>query len=168
MAESDAVPKPAPNTMPDIEAHGLVGNMQTTAYVSTAGSVDFMCFPRFDSPTVFASLPKPGDGGSFDIAPELRGCKVKQLYLPETNVLLTRFMTPDAVCEIVDFMPVIEERPGEEPQANCLIRIVKALYGDELVAGFSRSSNLSASHAHAGFLTVRAKSARVHISGRIE
>jgi GH15 family glucan-1,4-alpha-glucosidase len=133
MAESDAVPKPAPNAMPDIEAHGLVGNMQTTAYVSTAGSVDFMCFPRFDSPTVFASLLKPGDGGSFDIAPELRGCKVKQLYLPETNVLLTRFMTPDAVCEIVDFMPVIEERPGEEPQANRLIRIVKALYGDVTV-----------------------------------
>jgi GH15 family glucan-1,4-alpha-glucosidase len=89
-----------------IENYGIVGNLHTIALIGLNGSIDFMCFPRFDSPSVFARLLDDKKGGFFCITPEFREMKQKQLYLPDTNVLLTRFLSPDGVGETTDFMPV--------------------------------------------------------------
>jgi GH15 family glucan-1,4-alpha-glucosidase len=113
-----------------IEAHGLIGNMRTTALVSTEGVIDFMCFPRIDSPTVFGSLLHPENGGAFSIRPTFEVARTKQMYLPETNVLLTRFMSAQAVCEIVDFMPVAQAEDDARATSNCVVRIVRAIHGD--------------------------------------
>ena len=105
-----------------IENHGLIGDCRTTALVSTDGSIDFMCWPRFDSPTLFASLLDEGQGGSFEIFPSLDGARHRQMYLPDSNVLLTRFLSPHGVVEISDFMP-----RGTPDDAQRLVRRVKAV-----------------------------------------
>ena len=78
---------------PNISDHGLIGDLQTAALVSTDGTVNWFCCPRFDSPSVFASLLDADKGGYFRIAPE-HECVTRQLYLPDTAVLITRFMSP--------------------------------------------------------------------------
>ncbi|HEU4558902.1 MAG TPA: glycoside hydrolase family 15 protein [Longimicrobium sp.] len=113
------------NRFPPIEDHAIVGDLHTVALVGRDGTVDFMCAPRFDSPPVFASLLDRTRGGIFQLAPVLNGARYKQLYLPDTNVLLTRFLSPDGVAEISDFMPV-----GDNPRVRCLVRRVKAVRGD--------------------------------------
>jgi GH15 family glucan-1,4-alpha-glucosidase len=110
----------------------MIGNMKTTALVSLRGSIDFMCFPRIDSPAIFAGLLEPSRGGAFSIGPTFEGANVKQMYLPDTNVLLTRFMTPEGVCELMDFMPVPEDGSGasaDAPLPNCVIRVVRVVHG---------------------------------------
>jgi GH15 family glucan-1,4-alpha-glucosidase len=78
---------------PPIANHGLIGDLQTAALVSSDGTVDWWCRPRFDSPSVFASLLDRDRGGCFRIAAEADDCVVRQLYVPDTAVLITRFMT---------------------------------------------------------------------------
>jgi GH15 family glucan-1,4-alpha-glucosidase len=110
----------------------MIGNMKTTALVSLRGSIDFMCFPRIDSPAIFAGLLEPSRGGAFSIEPTFDTANVKQMYLPDTNVLLTRFMTPEGVCELMDFMPVPEDGSGasaDAPLPNCVIRVVRVVHG---------------------------------------
>jgi GH15 family glucan-1,4-alpha-glucosidase len=82
---------------PNISDHGIIGDLQTAALVSTGGVVDFFCCPRFDSPSVFASLLDADGGGYFRIAPAAESYVSKQLYFPGTAMLITRFMTPDGV-----------------------------------------------------------------------
>lgn len=89
-----------------IENYGIIGDLNTIALVGLNGSIDFMCFPEFDSPSIFASLLDEKKGGFFSILPEFRRMKTKQLYLPDTNVLLTRFLSSEGVGEIMDLMPV--------------------------------------------------------------
>jgi GH15 family glucan-1,4-alpha-glucosidase len=89
-----------------IENYGIIGDLNTIALVGLNGSIDFMCFPRFDSPSVFAALLDDKKGGSYQISPEFKEMKTKQLYLPDTNVLLTRFLSSEGVGEVTDFMPV--------------------------------------------------------------
>src|SRR5215475_8343569 len=89
-----------------IENYGIIGDLETVALVGLNGSIDFMCFPKFDSPSIFASLLDKDKGGYFCIRPVFKEMKTKQLYLPDTNVLLTRFLSADGVGEITDFMPV--------------------------------------------------------------
>jgi GH15 family glucan-1,4-alpha-glucosidase len=109
-----------------IEDHGIIGNLQTVALVSTAGTIDFVCFPRFDSPTIFAALLDSKNGGQFTLAP-LAPCRAsKQIYLPETNVLLTRFFTDEGVVEIRDFMPIAQ---SQDQQHFCMVRSVRAVRG---------------------------------------
>jgi GH15 family glucan-1,4-alpha-glucosidase len=91
-----------------IEDHGIIGNLATVALISTRGSIDFACFPRFDSPTVFAELLDVSQGGVFSLAPECESLRAKQMYLPDSNVLTTRFYTERGVGEITDFMPLTE------------------------------------------------------------
>jgi GH15 family glucan-1,4-alpha-glucosidase len=100
-----------------IEDYGAIGDLKTIALVGLSGSIDFMCFPDFDSPSVFSSLLDKDKGGYFQIRPLLPNMKSKQLYLPDTNVLLTRFLCEDGVGEITDFMPV-----GEPSGGSILIR----------------------------------------------
>jgi pentatricopeptide repeat protein len=111
---------------PDISEHGLIGDLQTCALVTSDGTVDFFCCPRFDSPSVFASLLDADGGGYFSIKPAGGGYVTKQLYFPNTAMLITRFMTPDGVGEVLDFMPVIE---GEPTDRHRLIRHLRVARG---------------------------------------
>jgi GH15 family glucan-1,4-alpha-glucosidase len=88
------------------------------------GSIDYMCFPDFDSPTIFGALLDDEKGGRYKIAPQKEGARLKQLYIPDTNVLLTRFLSQEGVGEVTDFMPVEEMR-----HTHILIRRVKAVRG---------------------------------------
>ncbi len=88
-----------------IQEYGVIGNMRTVALISTRGSVDWFCFPSFDSPSVFGSLIDADKGGFFRIAPTAQQLPSKQFYVPDTNVLVTRFMLADGVAELEDFMP---------------------------------------------------------------
>ncbi len=90
-----------------IEHYGIIGNMRTAALVGLNGSIDWYCFPHFDSPSVFAAILDNQRGGRFRIAPaDETETRSKQFYWPETNVLVTRFLSPHGVAEIIDFMPV--------------------------------------------------------------
>lgn len=91
---------------PPIEDHGIIGNLRTTALVSMDGTIDFFCPLRFDSPTLFASLLDDTKGGHCSIKPLVSQYRRKQLYLPDTNVLTTRFLAPDGIAEVTDFMPL--------------------------------------------------------------
>jgi GH15 family glucan-1,4-alpha-glucosidase len=88
-----------------IADHGLIGDLQTSALVTTDGSIDWFCTPRFDSPSMFGALLDHERGGHFRIRPSDGVFDSKQLYFPDTAVLITRFLTDAGVGEIVDFMP---------------------------------------------------------------
>jgi GH15 family glucan-1,4-alpha-glucosidase len=118
-------PDPAvPPGYPPIAEHGLIGDMHTAALVGTDGTIDWFCCPRFDAPSVFASILDADRGGCWRLAPEGGNWKSKQLYLPDTAVLVTRFLGPAGVGEVVDFMPV--PRDG-----RCrLVRMVSCVRGE--------------------------------------
>ena len=109
-----------------IEDHGVIGDLNTVALVSIDGSIDFLCFPEFDSPSIFAALLDHERGGRFRIAPVLEEADHRQLYLPDSNVLLTRFLSREGVAEISDLMPV---ETGTCPAHN-LVRRVKTVRGE--------------------------------------
>jgi len=108
-----------------IENYGVIGDLHTVALVGMDGSIDFMCFPQFDSPSIFAALLDQKKGGRFQIAPVLNGVRHKQLYLPDSNILLTRFLSDEGVAEVSDFMPVDAAGGGHN-----LVRRVKAVRGE--------------------------------------
>jgi GH15 family glucan-1,4-alpha-glucosidase len=93
-------------TYQPIENYGVIGDLHTVALVSTSGSIDFCSFPTFDSPTIFAALLDHQRGGRFSIHPSQPDTADKQLYLPDTNVLITRFLSDEGLGEVSDFMPV--------------------------------------------------------------
>src|SRR5262245_61646060 len=103
--------------------HGVIGDLHTVALVGMDGSIDFLCLPHFDSPSVFAALLDCERGGRFQIAPLLGSAARKQLYLPDTNVLLTRFLDANGVAEVSDFMPV-------EDAGQALVRRAKTVRGE--------------------------------------
>lgn len=112
-----------------IEDYGIIGNMRSAALVSVAGSIDFFCHRSFDSPTIFAALLDAERGGCFRIDASMTAARTKQLYLPETNILLTRFLSADGVAELTDFMPVTTgDTPS--PYAHQIIRMVRVVRGD--------------------------------------
>src|SRR3954449_1995183 len=88
-----------------IAEHGIIGDLQTAALVTTDGSIDWFCCPRFDSPSVFGALLDDERGGHFRIRPSGTDFTSKQMYLPDTAVLVTRFFTEDGMGQVVDFMP---------------------------------------------------------------
>lgn len=108
-----------------IENYGIIGDLNTIALIGLNGSIDFMCFPNFDSPSIFAAILDEENGGCFTLNPIFNEHKTKQLYLPDTNVLLTRFLSAEGVSEITDFMPVEELYDGKE-----LIRRVTTIRGE--------------------------------------
>ena len=93
-----------------IAEHGLIGDLHTVALVGTDGTIDWYCCPRFDSPSVFAAILDADRGGLFRIGPDGDGWTSKQLYLPDTNVLITRFLMADGVGEVRDF--IVPAHPG--------------------------------------------------------
>ena len=108
-----------------IENYGIIGDLHTVALVGMDGSIDFMCFPSFDSPSIFARILDDERGGFFRIAPVLEDAIQKQLYLSNTNVLLTRTLSEQGVAEISDFMPVATLGP-----AHHLVRRAKTVRGE--------------------------------------
>ena len=109
--------------------YGVIGDLHTVALVGKDGSIDWCCFPHFDSPSLFGALLDDQRGGWFRIAP-LEDGKRQQLYLPETNVLLTRFLHQDGVAELTDFMPVECDEPGVCPKRHEIIRILSVVRGE--------------------------------------
>jgi hypothetical protein len=112
---------------PPIAEHGLIGDLQTAALVTTDGTIDWWCCPRFDSPSVFASLLDHDNGGRFRIGPEGDDYVARQLYFPDTAILITRFMTPDGVGEVTDFMAV--QDPQRASDRHRLVRVVRCVRG---------------------------------------
>jgi GH15 family glucan-1,4-alpha-glucosidase len=92
-----------------IAGHGTIGDLRTVALIATDGTIDWYCPSAFDAPSVFAAILDGERGGQYQIAPA-RECTTRQLYLPDTNVLITRFLSPDGVGELQDFMPVAGEQ----------------------------------------------------------
>jgi pentatricopeptide repeat protein len=113
------------DSYPNISDHGLIGDLQTAALVTTNGTIDFFCCPRFDSPSVFCSLLDAEKGGYFRIAPATDDFVSRQLYFPNTAMLITRFMTPDGVGEVLDFMPVIEGAPTDRHRLVRHLRVAR-------------------------------------------
>lgn len=109
-----------------IENYGVIGNMKSIALVGIDGSIDFLCYPDFDSPTVFAAMLDDQQGGRFQIEPQLEGTRVRQLYLPDTNILLTRFLAEEGVAELTDYMPIEKDR---EQEPNEIVRMVSVIRG---------------------------------------
>ena len=116
---SDAVtPVPRP-----IEDHGVIGDMATCALVAVDGAIDFLCWPRIDSPSIFLALLDTERGGEFTIEPDLAGAAHAQQYVPDTNVLTTRWQAEAGAAEVVDFMPVSDDAGSR------LVRRVRATRG---------------------------------------
>jgi hypothetical protein len=111
-----------------IAEHGMIGDLHTVALVGTDGTIDWFCCPRFDSPSVFGAILDADRGGRFRIAPDGDGRSSRQLYLPDTNILITRFLTPDGVGEVLDFMPPARAG-GASPHRQRVIRRVVVVRG---------------------------------------
>jgi GH15 family glucan-1,4-alpha-glucosidase len=110
-----------------IESYGLIGNMRTAALVGSNGSIDWLCFPQFDSFSVFAAILDGKRGGRFVISPTDEGFRSKQLYFPDTNVLVTRFLGDSGVAEVTDYMPV--GPAAEQYGRRCVVRHVRGIRG---------------------------------------
>ena len=111
-----------------IENYGIIGDLHTTALVGMDGSIDWLCVPHFDSPSVFAAILDDEKGGRFKIAPVSESVTRKQLYWPDTNVLITRFFTPEGVAEVTDYMPIHSSMNGQG--RHQLIRRIKVVRGE--------------------------------------
>jgi GH15 family glucan-1,4-alpha-glucosidase len=122
----DTLAAPAPSEAPDylpIEDHGVIGDLRTVALVGTDGTIDWYSPGRFDAPSVFGAILDREKGGAFRIAPAHDGWKSRQLYFPDTNILITRFSSDEGVAEVIDFMPVMQ--PGDGGRD----RIVRTVLG---------------------------------------
>jgi GH15 family glucan-1,4-alpha-glucosidase len=107
-----------------IEDHGIIGDLHTAALVGSDGTIDWLCLPAFDSPSVFCAILDDEKGGHFRLRP-VQDFHSHQLYLPDTNVLLTRFLSPEGVAEVLDFMPIEDELETRHD----LIRDVRVIRG---------------------------------------
>jgi GH15 family glucan-1,4-alpha-glucosidase len=122
-----APPAPTLTDYLPIAEHGIVGDLHSIALVGTDGTIDWYCSPSFDSPSVFGAILDKDRGGFYRIAPTLDDWTPRQLYLPDTNVLITRFLTPAGVGEVQDFMPIAE---GAAVHRHRLIRRVLGVRGE--------------------------------------
>jgi len=126
-APSALPPRLIPDGYKPIEDYGIIGDLHTIALVGMDGSIDWCCLPHFDSPSIFAAILDAKKGGFFKIAPTCPTVK-KQMYLPETCILVTRFLSPDGVGEVIDYMPI--EGNGEEAaEYHQIIRRVRVVRG---------------------------------------
>ncbi|SFQ81125.1 Glucoamylase (glucan-1,4-alpha-glucosidase), GH15 family [Pseudomonas sp. NFPP07] len=108
-----------------IDAHGIIGDLRSAALVNDKGSVDFFCWPEFDSPSIFCSLLDTPDAGIFQLAPDLPDARHEQIYLPDSNVLQTRWLSERAVVEVTDLLAIGDS----EDDLPLLIRRVRVVSG---------------------------------------
>jgi len=112
-----------------IEQYGVIGDMRSVALIGRDGSLDWCCLPYFDSPSVFAAILDDRKGGRWSFTPHGEP-SLKQMYLPETNVLVTRFFSDEGMAELTDFMPIGPEAGGQTTQtARQIVRMAKAIRG---------------------------------------
>src|SRR5512133_2415046 len=120
--------------MAHIEDYGLIGDLQTAALVGRNGSIDWACFPRFDSGACFAALLGTTEHGRWIVAPHADAWEAGRRYRPDTLILETDWETDDGRVRVIDFMPPRGEAPD-------MVRIVEGLDGEvamdaELVVRF--------------------------------
>jgi len=108
--------------MAHIEDYAVVGDLHTAALVSRAGSIDWLCLPRFDSPACFAALLDTQEAGSWQLAPAAGGACSSRCYREGTLVLETEWVTPEGTVRVIDHMP-------PRGQAADVVRIVEGLSG---------------------------------------
>src|ERR687894_1719545 len=106
-----------------IADHGVIGNLHTAALVGVDGTIDWLCLPAFDSPAVFCSILDDEKGGMFGLRP-VEYERSQQLYLPDSNVLLTRFFSSQGMAEVIDYMPILS-RPGDRSSLVRHARVVR-------------------------------------------
>ncbi len=116
-----------------IGSYGVVGDMRSAALIAQDGSVDWLCLPRFDSPSVFAAILDDRKGGHFALRPAAL-YRSSQRYLTNTNVLCTTFITSSGSVEVLDLMPVGNDTPAPD---QMLLRIVRGLDGQvDMICAF--------------------------------
>lgn len=108
--------------------YGVVGNCKTAALISKEGSIDWLCFPVFDSPSVFSKLLDNDKGGSFSFIVS-DGYRITQNYFKETNILCTRFASDEGIFEVLDFMPRYKTREDEYYIPSEIYRYVRLIEG---------------------------------------
>ncbi|MGI3780823.1 MAG: glycoside hydrolase family 15 protein, partial [Janthinobacterium lividum] len=123
MTDQDVLTPP-----PTISEHGMIGDLRTAALVATDGSIDWFCAGRFDSPSVFARILDTDRGGSWDLAPTDSGVRTHQTYLPDSNILNTRFLADQGMVEVHDFMPVVKGNDADHRQR--IVRRVQSVRGE--------------------------------------
>jgi GH15 family glucan-1,4-alpha-glucosidase len=109
-----------------IENYGVIGDLHTVALVAMDGSIDWCCLPHFNSPSVFGTILDARKGGFFKIT-ALNHAVCKQMYLPETCILVTRFLNKDGIAELTDFMTIDDE--AEKNHRHQIIRTVRGISG---------------------------------------
>lgn len=112
---------------PPIADHGLIGDMQSAALVSTDGAIDFFCCPRFDSASVFAALLDADKGGAFRVDANDPSTVTKQMYLPDSAILVTRYLANTGVAELIDFMPI--DDPHVAHGRRRIVRMLRCVRG---------------------------------------
>ncbi|AZG47777.1 glycoside hydrolase family 15 protein [Gordonia insulae] len=117
----------AGSTYLPIADHGVIGDLRTAAVVGVDGRIDWFCCPRFDSPSVFGALLDAERGGSWTIEQLDGDVTTRQFYLPESNVLVTRFMSDDGVAEVEDLMPIA--RPHDPDHRTRIVRRIVCIRG---------------------------------------
>lgn len=123
------------NPYPPIDDYAIIGDCRSAALISRDGSLDWLCWPRFDSPSLFAALLDAARGGRFRVSP-VDVVRVERRYLPDTNVLETVFHTPTGVAALRDLMPVAteqEKRVSLLPEHE-ILREVHVLSGEVEIA----------------------------------
>src|SRR2546429_4152325 len=121
-----------------IENYGIIGNMRTVALVGLNGSIDWYCYPPFDSPSVFGAILDDKNGGCFRISADSDGVRHKQFYWPSTNVLVTRFLLTDGIAELEDFMPV--GLPSDSPEYRHVYRRIRCVRGSVRISVTCRAA----------------------------
>ncbi|WP_264272940.1 glycoside hydrolase family 15 protein [Duffyella gerundensis] len=106
--------------------HGVIGDLRTCALVANDGAIDYFCWPNLDSPSVFTALLDTDKAGLFQIAPQWKNARRQQIYLPESNILQTRWLDEQGVAEITDYMPICQQ----EDTLPRIIRRVKMVRGE--------------------------------------
>ncbi|MEJ7654462.1 MAG: glycoside hydrolase family 15 protein [Chloroflexia bacterium] len=114
---------------PPIEDYGVIGDCHTAALVSSVGSVDWLCLPSFDSPSVFARILDLERGGEWQVRPKGR-FRSRHSYLDDTNVLVTTFTTDGGRARLYDFMPMDAEDTAQAGQARRVVRVLEAVDGE--------------------------------------
>ena len=94
-----------------IEDYALIGDLGSAALVGRDGSIDWLCWPRFDSDACFAALLGTPEHGRWQIAPKDGAAKITRRYRPNTLILETRFETAEGAATLIDFMPPREGDP---------------------------------------------------------
>ncbi|ATZ11093.1 glycoside hydrolase family 15 protein [Erwinia amylovora] len=135
-----------------IEDHGVIGDLRTCALVANDGTIDYFCWPNLDSPSVFSALLDSDDAGVFSLGPDWIGARRMQLYLPDSNILQTRWLHQDGVVELTDYMPVCRQN-GALPR---IIRRIKVVHGSASVRlrcapvhDYARAATCATRHAGA-------------------